>query len=162
MSPEPTELTEAELAIHVAICEGSPQDCKDWRGRCVKVAEAARPILAAEALAWVASQPERWSGYCCHDHMAGVVLKAAEEIAAGLDSVDAEAAEAALEEHRRYKLSWLLADERDLVLDRAYDLEAQRPRKGRDKGRLQGLHEAAEMLTAAIAALRTATPEETR
>lgn len=50
MSPEPTELTEAELAIHVAICEGSPEDCKDWRGRCVKAAEAVRPILAAEAL----------------------------------------------------------------------------------------------------------------
>jgi hypothetical protein len=47
---EPTDLTEAEQAIHVAICEGSPEDCKAWRGRCVKAAEAVRPVIAAEAL----------------------------------------------------------------------------------------------------------------
>jgi len=41
-------MTEAELAIHIAICEGSPEDCKDWRGRCVKAAEAVRPIIAEE------------------------------------------------------------------------------------------------------------------
>lgn len=58
MSPEP-ELTEAEQAIHVAICEGSPEDCKDWRGRCVKAAEAVRPIIAAETLREEADNLER-------------------------------------------------------------------------------------------------------
>lgn len=135
---------------------------EDFAGEALEVLDAVRPVLAAEALAWVASKPERWDGYCCHDHMAGVVMKAAEEITAGLDTVDDEAAEAALEEHRRYELSKLLRTERDLILDRVYDLEAERPRKRRDKGRLQGLEEAAEMLTAAITALRTTNPEETK
>jgi len=45
------ELTEAELAIHVAICEDSPQHCNEWRGRCVKATEAVAPIIKRETLA---------------------------------------------------------------------------------------------------------------
>lgn len=26
--------------IHIAICEDSPEDCAEWRGKCVKAAEA--------------------------------------------------------------------------------------------------------------------------
>lgn len=38
---EQTELSPIAEAIHIAICEGSPKDCVEWRGRCVKAAEAA-------------------------------------------------------------------------------------------------------------------------
>jgi hypothetical protein len=44
------ELTEAEQAIHLAICEGAPEDCKDWRGRCIKAADAVTSKIEAEAL----------------------------------------------------------------------------------------------------------------
>lgn len=36
-------------AAHRAICEDDLDDCLDWRGRCVKAAEAAAPHLMAEA-----------------------------------------------------------------------------------------------------------------
>jgi hypothetical protein len=47
------------------------------------VVAAVRPTIAAETLHWVADQDDRWDGYCCHDHMAAVCRRAAEDIEAG-------------------------------------------------------------------------------
>lgn len=132
----------------------------DFTDEARAVVAAVRPILAAQALAWVASSSERWNGYCCHDHMAGVVMKAAEEIRAGLDTVDDAAAEAALEDYFRWEVARRLKDERDLITDHADDLEYSGRRK--TKGRIKGLREAVRMLTTAIDDLSRPTSEETQ
>lgn len=133
----------------------------DYETEARAVVAAVRPILAAQALAWIASSPERWNGYCRHDHMAGVVMKAAEEIRAGLDTVDDAAAEAALEDYFRWEVARRLKDERELILDHRDDLRNKRSRMDqRFTGRLQGLEEAAGMLTTAIKDLSRPTSKE--
>lgn len=113
--------------------------CKRCEATARAVVAAVRKQIAADALAWVAASPERWEGYCCHDHMAGVVMKAAEEIKAGLDTVDDEAAEAALDDHYRWEVARRLKDERDLITDHADDLEYSRRRVvSRLKARIEG------------------------
>lgn len=42
-------MDDVTLAIHGAICEDSPHECVEWRGRCVKAAEAARVALLGGA-----------------------------------------------------------------------------------------------------------------
>jgi hypothetical protein len=165
MSTQP--LTEAELAAAEAldaaefdseltfINEGSREEVAR------AVVAAVRSQIAADALAWVAASPNRWEGYCCHDHMAGVVMKAATEIKAGLDTVDDAAADAALEDYFRWEVARRLKDERDLVTDHADDLEYSRRRmRSRLKARVQGLREAAGMLNTAIDDLSRPTSEE--
>lgn len=174
MSATPVPLTEAERAALAAMMGNpSPQNCWcDWAAGDLPcddcslaaraVVAAVRPLLAADALAWVASSPERWNGYCCHDHMAGVVMKAAEEIRAGLVTVDDAAAEAALDDHYRAEVARRLKDERELILEHRDDLRYKRSRVDqRFTGRLQGLEEAAGMLTTAINNLSRPTFEET-
>ncbi|MEU5156789.1 hypothetical protein [Glycomyces sp. NPDC021274] len=164
------DLTPAEQAAAEAIqnfCShtGPSTDPASLCGECDELARAAvtaaRPLVAAQALAWVAASPNRWEGYCCHDHMAGVVMKAATEIKAGLDTVEDAAAEAALEDYFRWEVARRLKDERDLITDHADDLEYSRRRiRSRLKARIEGLREAAGMLTTAIDDLSRPTSEE--
>lgn len=151
----PAPLTESERAAaealaarHNASDATHSYSSAAFHGDARAVVAAVRPLLAAQALAWVASSPERWEGYCCHDHMAGVVMKAAEEIRAELDTVDDGAAEAALEDYFRWEVARRLKDERDLITEHADDLEYAGRRK--TKGRIKGLREAARMLATAI------------
>lgn len=41
-------MDDVTLAIHGAICEDSPEECVEWRGRCVKAAEAARAAVLGD------------------------------------------------------------------------------------------------------------------
>lgn len=38
-------MDDVTIAIHVALCEDSPNECIEWRGACVKAVEAARKAL---------------------------------------------------------------------------------------------------------------------
>jgi hypothetical protein len=167
MSTQP--LTEAESAAFAELLRhGTPTECWCGDNPCDECSATARAVvaavrgqIAADALSWIASSPERWEGYCCHDHMAGVVMKAATEIKAGLDTVDDAAAEAALEDYFRWEVARRLKDEHDLITDHADDLEYSRRRpRSRLKARIEGLREAAEMLTTAIDDLSRPTSEE--
>lgn len=42
-------MDDVTMAIHVAICEGSPQECVEWRGACAKGAEAVRGAVLGVA-----------------------------------------------------------------------------------------------------------------
>ena len=42
-------MDDVTLAVHVAICEDSPEDCVGWRGACVKAVEAVRDALLGGA-----------------------------------------------------------------------------------------------------------------
>ncbi|WP_205327637.1 hypothetical protein [Glycomyces sp. YM15] len=69
---------ESECSWHVG-CD--PVECYEPRARAIVA--ALRPLIGAAALRWVAAERDRWAGYCCHDHMAEVVMTAADEIASG-------------------------------------------------------------------------------
>ena len=42
-------MDDVTVAVHVALCEDSPEECVEWRGACVKAVEAARVAILGGA-----------------------------------------------------------------------------------------------------------------